>query len=303
MASKAEYKDGFWWSNDGLRLHYRDYAMGENQRDDRPPIICLPGLTRNGRDFATIADNFSDEWRVIAVDFRGRGDSAYAKDPMTYVPLTYVQDLDALCAELKIEKFIALGTSLGGIVTMLSAATLSSAKPPRQMVGAIINDIGPEIDPSGLERIKNYVGQGRSYATWAHAARGLSEGGEIIFPDYSLKDWIKFAKKCCKLSSSGRIILDYDGRIAEPFKVQGGEAGVDLWPAFNGLSDVPTLILRGELSDILNAQAAEKMVKQLNKATLCTVKNIGHAPALDEEDSIAAINDFLIALKFDNAAI
>lgn len=298
MASAAEYKDSYWWSNDGLRLHYRDYAMGENQSKDKPPIICLPGLTRNARDFEPVADVFSKDWRIIAVDFRGRGESAYAKDPMTYVPLTYVQDLEALLASLDVQEYIALGTSLGGIVTMLSASTLQ-----RKLVGAIINDIGPEIDPSGLERIKNYVGQGRSYATWAHAARGLSEGGEIIFPDYSLKDWIKFAKKCCKLSSSGRIILDYDGRIAEPFKVQGGEAGVDLWPAFNGLSDVPTLILRGELSDILNAQAAEKMVKQLNKATLCTVKNIGHAPALDEEDSIAAINDFLIALKFDNAAI
>lgn len=297
MASKADYKDGFWWSNDGLRLHYRDYAMGDNQRDDRPPIICLPGLTRNGRDFASIADIFSDEWRVIAVDFRGRGESAYAKDPMTYVPLTYVQDLDALCAELKIEKFIALGTSLGGIVTMLSAATLSSAKPPRRMVGAIINDIGPDIDPSGLERIKNYVGQGRSYETWMHAARGLSEGGELMFPDYELSDWIEFAKKCCKLSSSGRIVLDYDSRISEPFKIQGGEAGVDLWPAFKGLSDIPTLILRGEISDILSAETADKMVKQLRKATLCTVKNVGHCPALDEKDCVQAMKKFLNNLR------
>lgn len=292
MASAAKFIDGYWWSNDGLRLHYRDYAAGENQNSEKPPIICLPGLTRNARDFEPIAEAFSKDWRVIAVDFRGRGGSAYAKDPMTYLPLTYVQDLEALLAELNLEHYIALGTSLGGIVTMLSAATLK-----RNMVGAIINDIGPEIDPRGLERIKNYVGQGRSYETWAHAARGLSEGGDIIFPNYTLSDWIGFAKKCCKLSSSGRIILDYDSRISEPFKVQGGEAGVDLWPAFKGMSDIPTLLLRGELSDLLSVETADKMVKQLRKATLYTVKNVGHAPALDEPDSIAAISEFLGQIK------
>ncbi len=291
MASVADYKDGYWWSNDGLRLHYRDYAHGANQSDDRPPIICLPGLTRNARDFAPVADIFADEWRVIAMDFRGRGESAYAKDPMSYAPISYVQDLEALLAELNLEQYIALGTSLGGIVTMLASATIQ-----RKMIGAIINDIGPDIDSRGLERIKNYVGQGRSYETWAHAARGLSEGGDIMFPDYGLNDWIGFAKKCCKLSSSGRIILDYDNRISEPFKVQGGEAGVDLWPAFKGLLDVPTLLLRGELSDILSTQTAEKMVKQLRKATLSTIKNVGHCPALDEKDSVAAIDQFLSRL-------
>ncbi len=292
MARAAEYKDEYWWSSDGLRLHYRDYAYGVHQNEDRPPIICLPGLTRNARDFAPVADSFADEWRVIAVDFRGRGESAYAKDPMSYVPLTYVQDLEALLAELDLDHYITLGTSLGGIVTMLSSATIQ-----RKMVGAVINDIGPDIDPRGLERIKNYVGQGRSYETWAHAARGLSEGGDIMFPDYSLNDWIGFAKKCCKLSSNGRIILDYDNRISEPFKVQGGETGVDLWPAFKGLSDTPTLVLRGELSDILSAVTAEKMVKQLRKATLSTIKNVGHCPALDEKDSVAAIAQFLSNLK------
>jgi len=297
MARAAEYIDGFWWSNDGLRLHYRDYAAGLHVSKDRPPIICLPGLTRNARDFEPIADVFREHWRIIALDFRGRGQSAYAKDSMTYVPLTYVQDLEALFAELDISEFIALGTSLGGIVSMLSSATLSTSSTPRKMVGAIINDIGPDIDPRGLERIRNYVGQGRSYETWVHAARGLSEGGDIMFPDYELSDWIGFAKKCCKLSSNGRIILDYDSRISEPFKVQGGEAGADLWPAFKGLTDIPTLILRGELSDILSKQTAEKMVNQLRRATLCTVQNVGHAPALDEKDSLEAIASFLNNLE------
>eukprot|EP01035_Chromulina_nebulosa_P036559 gene36559-49261_t len=113
----AAYENRYWWSNDGLRLHYRDYAG----RADRPPIICLPGLTRNARDYASVAERLAGEWRVIAVDFRGRGESGYAKDPMSYVPLTYVQDMEALLSELGVERYVAFGTSLGGIVTMLLA--------------------------------------------------------------------------------------------------------------------------------------------------------------------------------------
>src|ERR1044072_9872187 len=113
------YSDGYWWSNDGLRLHYRDYPG----RDDRPPVLCFPGLTRNARDYEGLADRLAGELRVILVEFRGRGDSGYAKDPMSYVPLSYLQDVEALIAELKIGRFVAVGTSLGGLVTVLLSAT------------------------------------------------------------------------------------------------------------------------------------------------------------------------------------
>jgi len=111
----TDYIDGYWWSNDGLRLHYRDYNAGKDKSDARPPIICLPGLTRNSRDFETIGENFGEDWRVIALDFRGRGQSAYAKDAMTYVPFAYVQDLESLCAELEINHYIALVPRLAGL--------------------------------------------------------------------------------------------------------------------------------------------------------------------------------------------
>ena len=113
----SDYENRYWWSNDGLRLHYREYPGDEL----RPPILCLPGLTRNARDFDEFAARLKGRWRVIAVDLRGRGESAYAKDPMTYVPLTYVQDIEALLSELQIDRCIAVGTSLGGIITMLLA--------------------------------------------------------------------------------------------------------------------------------------------------------------------------------------
>src|SRR3712207_212116 len=113
----ASWTDGYWWSNHGLRLHYRAYAGDPS----RPPIICIPGLTRNARDFEGVAERLAGEWRLICVDLRGRVESAYAKGPMAYVPLTYLQDMEALIRELALERFILFGTSLGGLVTMLLA--------------------------------------------------------------------------------------------------------------------------------------------------------------------------------------
>ena len=118
MGGQAQYSDGYWTSKDGLTLHYRDYAGSKS----RPPIICIPGLTRNARDFEHVAKRLAGDWRVICVELRGRGESAYAKDPMTYVPATYVEDMELLLAELKIKKFVSISTSLGGLVTMLLAA-------------------------------------------------------------------------------------------------------------------------------------------------------------------------------------
>jgi alpha-beta hydrolase superfamily lysophospholipase len=122
----AAYTDGYWWSNDGLRLHYRDYS---GSGPDRPPIICIPGLTRNARDFEGVAAALAGEWRVICVDLRGRGESAYAKDPMTYVPITYLQDLEALLRSLELDRFVLFGTSLGGLLSMLLGACRAWPRP------------------------------------------------------------------------------------------------------------------------------------------------------------------------------
>jgi pimeloyl-ACP methyl ester carboxylesterase len=282
------YIDSYWWSNDGLRLHYRDYA---GWREDRPPIICMPGLTRNVRDFDGVASRLAGEWRVIAVEFRGRGESAYAKDPMTYVPLTYAQDVLRLLEDLKIERFVAMGTSLGGIVTMLLAAT-GKAK----LAGALLNDIGPAIERDGLDRIKSFVGKSVSWPTWVHAARALGESNATIYPDYGLEDWLRMAKRLYRLTPAGRIVPDYDKNIAEPFRLPGGEAGVDLWTALDALRDVPTLITRGQLSDLFSDETAQAMVKRLKAATLVTVPDVGHAPTLDEPVVVKAIDKWLVKI-------
>ena len=278
------YENKYWWSNDGLRLHYRDYPGDETH----PPILCLPGLTRNARDYDALAARLAGRWRVIAVDFRGRGDSAYAKDPMTYVPLTYVQDVEALLVELAAERYAVIGTSLGGIVAMLLAGTARE-----RLVGAILNDVGPEIEPTGLARIRGYVGKGGSFPTWMHAARHVAEGNADIHPDWDIEDWLGMAKRLYRLNSAGRIVLDYDLKIAEPFRVPGNEAGPDLWRALSSLRDVPTLVVRGGRSDILSAATADRMTETLDAGELVTVDGVGHAPTLSEAALQAPIDRWL----------
>ncbi|MEG3150162.1 alpha/beta hydrolase [Sphingomonas sp. ZT3P38] len=286
------WENRYWWSNDGLRLHYRDYPG----RDDRPPILCLPGLTRNARDFAALAARLAPDWRVIAVDLRGRGESAYAKDPMSYVPLTYVQDVEGLLGELAVQSYIAFGTSLGGIVTMLLAGTARE-----KIVGALLNDVGPEIETAGLSRIRTYVGKSNTWPTWMHAARAVAEANGDVYPDYDIEDWLAMAKRLYRLNSAGRIVLDYDMKIAEPFRVPGNEAGPDMWRALEQLRQVPTLILRGGRSDVLGAKTAERMVAALDRAELVTVPGVGHTPTLSEPEAASAIDRLLDRLSAEPA--
>lgn len=279
-----DYSDGYWWSGDGLRLHYRDYPGDA----DRPPLLCIPGLTRNARDYEALASRLAGARRVIAVDLRGRGESGFARDPMTYVPLTYLQDLEGLVAELKLDRFVAVGTSLGGILTMLMASTH-----PERIAGAVLNDVGPEIDPVGLGRIRGYVGKANWHPTWMHAARALAEANGDVYPGYGIEQWLGMAKRLYRLTGAGRIVLDYDMKIAEPFRVPGNEAGPDMWRAFDALKDKPLLVVRGETSDILAAATAEAMCARANRCELATVPATGHAPTLDEPEAVAAIDRLL----------
>jgi pimeloyl-ACP methyl ester carboxylesterase len=280
----SAYENRYWWSKDEVRLHYRDYRG----RDDRPPILCLPGLTRNARDFEDIAERLSPDWRVIAVELRGRGESGYAKDPMSYAPLTYVQDVEALLAEIGVDRYVAFGTSLGGIVTMLLASTGHE-----KLAGVLLNDVGPEIEPAGLGRIRSYVGKPSTWPTWMHAARAVQEANADVYPNYGVEDWLAMAKRLYRLNSSGRIVLDYDMKIAEPFRVPGNEAGTDMWRTLDPLKSVPALILRGARSDVLSAAVAEKMAARLDRVELVTVPDVGHTPTLTEPEAIAAIERLL----------
>ncbi|MFC3098809.1 alpha/beta fold hydrolase [Alteraurantiacibacter palmitatis] len=290
---EQQWQDGTWQSADGLSLHYRDYPCTDPDKAVRPPILCLPGLTRNARDFEPVAAAFAGEWRVIAVDFRGRGDSDYARDTATYVPATYVADVAALLDQAGLERVVTVGTSLGGLVSVFLANAM-----PERIAGMVINDIGPVIEPAGLARIREYVGQGRSFPTWMHAARYLQEAGGAAFPDYTISDWLVQAKRLMALGNGGRIVLDYDMRIAEPFAAaeaaETGAPDADLWPAFRSLPAVPRLVVRGELSDILSAGTLDAMKRKIAGLQTVTVPRTGHAPTLGEapaRDAIARLLD------------
>ncbi len=280
----SEFSDRFWSSRDGLKLHYRDYPG----REDRVPVLCLPGLTRNARDFEGVAERLAGEWRVLCPDMRGRGDSAYAKDSATYNPMQYVDDIALLLEDQGIARFAVIGTSLGGLMTMVLGMIM-----PQRIAGAVLNDIGPEIERTGLARIKDYVGQGRSFPTWMHAARALEEIQGPAYPDYQIGDWLRVAKRLMTLGSNTRIVFDYDMKIAEPLANMDPDNQADLWPGIEGLAAKPVLIVRGALSDILSQNTLDEMQKRLPQAEVVTIARVGHAPTLDEPEAAAAIERLL----------
>jgi pimeloyl-ACP methyl ester carboxylesterase len=225
---------------------------------------------------------------VICVELRGRGESAYAKDPMTYVPLTYLQDVEALLRTLDLPRIVLFGTSLGGLVAML--LSLGSAD---RIAGALLNDVGPDLDTRGLERIRSYVGRSQSWPTWLHAARHFQESQRAVYPKWKLDQWLAFAKRLCRLNPQGRIVLDYDMRIAEPLKLPAPAGGFDLWPAFRGLQAAPLLSVRGALSDLLAPHTVERMLAEAPQMETVTIANVGHAPTLDEPEAVDATGRLL----------
>jgi pimeloyl-ACP methyl ester carboxylesterase len=280
----AEFADRFWSSRDGLKLHYRDYAG----REDRPPLLCLPGLTRNARDFEALAQRHAGEWRVLCPEMRGRGDSAYAKDSATYNPMQYIDDVALMLDDAGVDRFVAIGTSLGGLMTMAMAMTIAD-----RIAGAVLNDIGPQIEPAGLDRIRGYVGQGRSFPTWMHAARALEETQGHAFPLFQTSDWLALAKRVMTLGGNGRIVFDYDMKIAEPLAKVDAAAQADLWPGVDALAGKPVLILRGALSDLFSDETLGAMSARLAGAQTVTIASVGHAPTLDEPEAVAAIERLL----------
>ena len=278
-----DWKESYWTSGDGLRLHYRDYAG----RADRPPILCLHGLTRNARDFEDFAAAHAGQWRLLVPDFRGRGLSDHDPQPQRYAPPTYAGDILALLAGLGIDRAVFVGTSLGGIVTMLVGGLA-----PKLISAAVLNDVGPEIDPTGLARIGAYVGQPARFDSWDEAAAELAHKHGPAHPRYGSSDWVRFARRVCRETEQG-IVFDYDMAIAENFRAAQDAPAVDAWPLVEGLRHVPLLILRGETSDLLSPATGERMRDLHPDAELVTVPGVGHAPDLGEQEARDAIERLL----------
>ncbi len=274
-----------WTGRDGLTLAYRDYPG----RDDVPPLLCMHGLTRNSRDFQGFADRFEGRFRIIAPDFRGRGLSDRDPQPERYVPPTYAADMIELLDRLDIAQAILVGTSLGGIVAMLIAVT-----DPKRIAGTILNDVGPELEATGLHRIRQYAGKPVRFESWDEAADYARFIGRGLPESHGRDDWLRVAKRLFA-ERDGSIELDYDMGIANAFNPpEGAEQPVfDMWPLYRALGRAPLLIVRGETSDLLSAQAAARMVEEVPGASLVTVPGVGHPPDLTEPAAVAAIDSFL----------
>ncbi len=283
MSGSAAKKRVF-TNKDGLDLVVFDY--GGDDLTHSLPLVCLHGLTRNARDFDGLAPFLRAQGhRVLAFDVRGRGASAYDPDHTRYHPLTYAQDVLDFLDHLGIERAGFIGTSMGGIMSMIIAALA-----PDRIAAAVINDIGPTVDPAGLARIAGYVGKAKPMQSWAQAARTLRALGAAAFPDRDAAFWDDFARRTCR-EQDGEIITDYDPAIAKAL-LSADNAPADLWPLFEALCAVPVLVIRGALSDILSPDTLAQMGARHPAMQTIEIANTGHVPTLDEAESQRAIADF-----------
>ncbi|HVN44237.1 MAG TPA: alpha/beta hydrolase [Steroidobacteraceae bacterium] len=276
----------FWFeSQDGLRLFSRVYA---GPRADSPVVLCLHGLMRNGRDFEDLAAHLAERYRVVVPDVRGRGLSARDPNFKNYQIPIYLQDLMRLLPGLGVARATLIGTSMGGLMAMVLAASA-----PQLVAGIVLNDVGPEVDPRGLERIRGYAGKSPPVRNWAEAVATVRGIYGSAWPGLSDERWEKIARVSYRANAQGVPEADADPLIAEPLR-DTKVAAPDLWPLWGALAKVPMLAIRGESSDILSAATLERM--QREKAAglaVLTVANRGHAPLLDEPECVAAIDAFV----------
>jgi pimeloyl-ACP methyl ester carboxylesterase len=277
-------------SADGrLRLH----VEVRGPRDASLAVLCLHGLTRNGADFGFLAQHLSARYRVITADQRGRGKSQWDPDPANYHPGTYVGDMFALLDGLSIDRVALIGTSMGGIMAMIMGASQQG-----RLRGIVLNDIGPEVPVSGLERLRRSLNDRAPAATWAEAAQQAKRINEIAFPDYVDADWEAFARRTYVEDASARPVAAFDPAILKGLNETDLTAvPPNLWLHWKQLGSIPILAIRGALSDIISPQILGAMAAQHPDLTVVTVANRGHAPMLDEPAAVAAIDAFLKGLE------
>ena len=286
----SNFEDLWYQSSDGLRLYARDYPSRDGN-DEAPVLLCMHGLTRNSADFSGLAGHFSERCRVISVDQRGRGRSEYDPVITNYTPAVYVQDMFKLLDEQGVQSVILVGTSMGGLMSFLMCAMQ-----PQRIRGVVLNDIGPEVDDRGLERIKGYVGKARPVTSWEEAVEQQKAINGIAFPDFSEQEWWDFTRGVYR-DEDGVPVIAYDAAIAQPMAEEdSGAVPPDLWPLFESIASIPMLVIRGESSDILSPDCVDGMRQRKSDLCVAVIPNRGHAPTLNEASSRQAIEGFLAAL-------
>ncbi|MBI1252125.1 MAG: alpha/beta fold hydrolase [Alphaproteobacteria bacterium] len=282
------FVDRFARTADGLKLHAREYAPLPPETG--LPVICLHGLTRNARDFEIVAPRIAALGRrTIAIDVRGRGGSDRDADPAHYTAAVYAQDIIAAMTQFDVPRAVFVGASMGGLITMLIASFA-----PDRVAAAVLNDIGPELNPAGLKRIAGFVGQQPAVSTWKAAADAARANNEHAFPHRDAAFWDAFARRTYVARADGLVEPDYDPMIALAFQGQDEDAPPpDMTQFFDALAKAPILLVRGGTSDLISADHVARMRARAKDFTSVELEGIGHAPMLDEPEAWHAMIDFL----------
>lgn len=267
-------------SQDGLGLYYRDYDSAGVA--SKTPLLCLTGITRNSKDFSALARAHHRDRRMVCPDYRGRGRSDYADDWTTYTPETYVNDIRHLVVATGLHRFILVGTSLGGLLSMALGTVM-----PGAIAGVVLNDVGPEIESGATSAIVDYVGTDRPVADWPAAVAAVKErfAGFDAWDDAVMEE---VARSTYRPGDDGQLHFDWDVRIVEPIR-RGDDTVRDLWALFRTLHHVPLLVLRGAASDLLTADGLRAMVNDHPDVDGVTVPGVGHVPRFHEPAAAAAV--------------
>ena len=285
MQESSPHSELYWTAADGVTLFARDYAP---ESETGAAVICIPGLTRNSLDYEDVAPWLSSLGRrVIAVDLRGRGRSQWAK-ASSYRPATYAKDIVALLDHLKLECAHVVGTSLGGLIAMQLAHSHID-----RLAGAVLNDIGPRIEAEGIRRIGGYARTAPEVDSWSSALAYAKHVFSDAFPHYSEADWAQFTARMFNETPEGELIPTYDPSVTTKSPVWMIQlASLVVWRHFNRLArHRPTLVLRGERSDILSRETVSRMARQPG-VTAVEIAGAAHTPDLTEADARAAMRAF-----------
>ena len=275
---------------DNLTLYYRDYGP---HAAGRTALLCLPGLTRNSKDFHDLALRYAGERRVVCPDYRGRGRSEHDPEWRRYNARVLLADVQQLLASCNLHKVVVVGTSLGGLLAMGLAVA-----EPRMLAGVVLNDVGPDIEYDGLGQIVDWVARDQPQPDYETAALYLKQhAGRIGIRND--EGWLKLARNTWHEGADGRLHFDYDFNLVRPVAelVKTHGAGTpDLWPMFRALYPIPTTLLRGENSDLLSRASVSRMIQAKPDLEFVEVAGAGHVPQLDEPESLEAIDALLARL-------
>jgi pimeloyl-ACP methyl ester carboxylesterase len=282
-----------WTTPDGLTLagkHWAPKNVEVQPVETSIPVLCLPGLSRNTRDFHEIASFLqSAGHNVYALDYRGRGKSDWDENWKNYSLTVEADDIDAAIDQLEIERFVLLGTSRGG----LHALAMANRFPVDRMAAVILNDVGPHIERTAIQRIAASIGQNMKFSSLERVAEHQRKTIGPQFPAFVEYDWYKLAEQLAT-SHENQTVLDYDPNLSHLFDDLDEDTPLpDLWPFYEKLTDRPVLVLRGEHSDLLSAATSQRMLELHSKALMKTIPGQGHAPVLWEPETHDFIENFL----------